>query len=140
MFEASEKNEDVLAATNALQRDFPGNAVTIPFATFIDEGFLANLTSFLEQCSLEVTKSFAGTTRKAGDDMHEYRDTASPTLISSMLMAIIEESGARDLRTPKLRKRVRGDVCWSTGANKPWRRSPYWLVLRVAVARCFLVT
>lgn len=52
-------------------------------------------------------------------------------------MAVIEENGRR-LSTPLLRKRVRDDVCWSK-ACKPWRRSPRWLVLRVAISRYLLL-
>ncbi|KAK4234701.1 hypothetical protein C8A03DRAFT_18447 [Achaetomium macrosporum] len=136
VFEASPRNEDVLASENALQWDFPGTAVAIPLATFNDEEFQASLASFLEQASLESTKAFAGHSFKAGVDVHEYRDTANPTIISSMLMAVLEENGRR-ISTALLRKRVRDDVCWSSG--KPWRRSPYWLSLRVAVARYLLL-
>jgi hypothetical protein len=137
VFEASPRNEDVLAANNALQWDFPGSAIAIPLATFNDEGFRVSLASFLEQASLESTKSFAAHTFKAGVDIAECRDTASPAVISSMLMAVLEENGQR-ISTSLLRKRVRDDVCWSN-ADRPWRRSPYWLVLRVAVARYLLL-
>ncbi|KAK3307698.1 uncharacterized protein B0T15DRAFT_415095 [Chaetomium strumarium] len=136
VFEASPRNEDVLAAENALQWDFPGTAVAIPLATFNDEEFQASLASFLEQASIESTKAFAGHTFKAGVDVHENRDTASPTIISSLLMAVLGENGRR-ISTPLLRKRVRDDICWSSG--RPWRRSPYWLSLRVAVARYLLL-
>lgn len=132
-FEASPRNEDVLAADNALQWDFPGCAVAIPLTTFNDEDFRLSLATFLEQASLETTKMFAAHTFKAGAEIFEYRDTANPTMISSMLMAILEENGQR-ISTPPLRKRIRDDICWSN-AEKPWRRLPHWLVLRVAIAR-----
>ncbi|KAK0671660.1 hypothetical protein QBC41DRAFT_344465 [Cercophora samala] len=133
VFETSPRNDDVLAAENALQWDFPGSAVAIPLATFEDGAFQGNLATFLEQSSLESTKMFAAHTFKAGADIHEYRDTSSPTMISSMLMAILEENGRR-ISTPILRKRVRDDISWHQ-ARKPWRRLPYWLVLRVSIAR-----
>ncbi|KAK4201015.1 hypothetical protein QBC40DRAFT_64262 [Triangularia verruculosa] len=133
VFETSPRNDDVLAAENALQWDFPGSAVAIPLKTFEDGSFQASLTTFLEQASLESTKMFAAHTFKAGADIHEYRDTPSPTMISSMLMAILEENGRR-ISTPILRKRVRDDISWHQ-ARKPWRRLPYWLVLRVSIAR-----
>jgi hypothetical protein len=52
-------------------------------------------------------------------------------------MAVIEENGRR-LPTPHLRKRVRDDVCWYK-ARRPWRRSPRWLALRVAISRYLLL-
>ncbi|KAK4651864.1 hypothetical protein QC762_0097090 [Podospora pseudocomata] len=133
VFETSPRNDDVLAAENALQWDFPGSAVAIPLATFEDGAFQGSLATFLEQASLESTKMFAAHTFKAGADIHEYRDTSSPTMISSMLMAVLEENGRR-ISTPLLRKRVRDDISWHQ-ARKPWRRLPYWLVLRVSIAR-----
>ncbi|KAK0714105.1 hypothetical protein B0T26DRAFT_784054 [Lasiosphaeria miniovina] len=133
VFETSPRNEDILAASTALQWDFPGSAVAIPLATFNEEDFQSNLATFLEQASLEYTKTFAAHTFKAGTEIHECRDTPAPTMISSMLMAMLEESGCK-ISTPLLRKRVRDDICWK-GAKKPWRRLPFWLVLRVATAR-----
>lgn len=49
-------------------------------------------------------------------------------------MAILEANGAKC--APILtRKRIRDEVCWSDGAETPWRRSPAWLVLRVGFQR-----
>ncbi|KAK4153830.1 hypothetical protein C8A00DRAFT_43330 [Chaetomidium leptoderma] len=137
VFEASPRNEDCLAADNALQWDFPGSAVAIPLATFDDDNFRVGLADFLELASLESTKAFGAQSFKAGVESHENRDTANPAIISSLLMAVIEENGRR-LSTPLLRKHVRDDVCWSE-ARRPWRRSPYWLVLRVAISRYLLL-
>ena len=137
MFEASPRNEDVLAADNALQWDFPGSAFAIPLATFNDDNFQVGLADFLELASLESTKAFGAQSFKAGVESYENRDTGNPAIISSLLMAIVEENGRR-LSTCLLRKRVRDDVCWLK-AHKPWRRSPRWLVLRVAISRYLLL-
>jgi hypothetical protein len=137
VFEASPRNEDVLAADNALQWDFPGGAFAIPLATFNDDNFQVGLADFLELASLESTKAFGAQSFKAGVESYENRDTGNPAIISSLLMAIVEENGRR-LSTCLLRKRVRDDVCWLK-ARKPWRRSPRWLVLRVAISRYVLL-
>jgi hypothetical protein len=64
----------------------------------------------------------------------ENRDTVDPGLTTHILMPLLEVNGTRIY--PKiLRKRVRDDVCWTDGAEKPWRRCPFWLVLRVALQR-----
>lgn len=48
-------------------------------------------------------------------------------------MTLLESLGTR--HSPAvLIKRVRDDVCWDNGEN-PFRRAPFWLVLRVAVQR-----
>lgn len=108
----------------------------MPLAIFNDHGFQNNVATFLEQASLEATTTSASQAHKAGATMTEHRETPSPEIISSLLMAILEENGRR-ISTQRLRKRVRDDICWLR-ADRPWRRSPYWLTLRVAISR-FLV-
>jgi hypothetical protein len=133
-FEASPLSEKVLAAENALQWDFPGCAVAIPYSVFDNSSFQDNLASFLEQASTESIKRFAAHTNKAGSFAFESRDTVDPSLITQMLMTLLEANGYR-IFPPLLRKRVRDDVCWTDGAEKPWRRCAYWLVLRVGLQR-----
>ncbi|GKT60908.1 hypothetical protein ColTof3_08247 [Colletotrichum tofieldiae] len=132
-FEASAKNENVLAAKCALVWDFPGIAVAVPYTTFAHQDFQLSLANFIEQASLETVKDFAAYAFKAGATVFEYRNTGDPSIITSLLMAILEENGRR-IAPQLLRKRVRDDVCWDH-AKKPWRRLPYYLVLRVAIQR-----
>ncbi|TVY94359.1 hypothetical protein LAWI1_G000351 [Lachnellula willkommii] len=133
-FEASPLSEAVLAAKGPLEWDFPGCAVTIPISTFSNHTFQNELAVFLSQASTESIKRFAAKTNKAGVFVFESRDTVDPALITSMLMTLLEANGARSFPSI-LRKRVRDDVCWSEGAEKPWRRCPFWLVVRVAIQR-----
>ncbi|KAI9782401.1 MAG: hypothetical protein M1816_001899 [Peltula sp. TS41687] len=133
-FEASPISEEVLASQNALQWDFPGCAIAIPYLVFVDSSFQDNLAAFLEQASTESIKRFAAHTNKAGSFAFESRETADPSLVTGMLMDLLEGNGHR-IFPPLLRKRVRDDVCWVDGAEKPWRRCPFWLVLRVAIQR-----
>ncbi|OHE94857.1 hypothetical protein CORC01_09875 [Colletotrichum orchidophilum] len=132
-FEASAKNENVLATKSALLWNFPGIAVAIPYTTFADDHFQSSLATFIEQASLETVKDFAAHAFKAGTTVFEYRNTGDPSIITSLLMAILEENGRR-IAPVLLRKRVHDDVCWDH-AKKPWRRLPYYLVLRVSIER-----
>ncbi|KAI1371939.1 hypothetical protein F4677DRAFT_449941 [Hypoxylon crocopeplum] len=131
-FEASPKREAVLAA-QTLAWKFPGTAVLVPSSVFYDDAFLDNLTTFLEQASVESTQKFSEYITKAGRSVAEDRETPDPALITSLLTAILEANGKRISPKP-LRKRVRDDVCWLNCAS-PWRRLPFWLVIRVALAR-----
>ena len=132
--EASPRAADVLAAQGSLEWDFPSRAVVIPPATYENNEFQASIAEFLEKASLEPVKQYAAVALKAGSQAYESRDTASPAIIGQLLMAIFEAVGRK--HTPKLtRKRVRDEVCWSDGAENPWRRSATWLVLRVAIQR-----
>ncbi|RBR10600.1 hypothetical protein FVER53590_12130 [Fusarium verticillioides] len=132
-FETSARNEDVLATENALQWDFPGCAVAVPLATFRENGFVSNLANFLDNASRESLTDFSAQALKAGTSMPEFRNTSEPALISSMLMAILQQNGRR-LAPTLLQKMVRDDVLWNN-AERPWKRLPYWLVLRVTISR-----
>ncbi|ESZ96422.1 hypothetical protein SBOR_3154 [Sclerotinia borealis F-4128] len=132
-FETSARAEDVLAAKNALEWDFPGYAVDIPLSTFERQDFLEQLATFLEQASTESIKRFAARTNKAGSLATEARNTVSCALITQMLMTLLEGNGRR-IYPSILKKRVQDDVLWFD-AEKPWRRSPLYLILRVALQR-----
>ncbi|XEU95815.1 hypothetical protein FSHL1_001100 [Fusarium sambucinum] len=132
-FEASARNEDILATDNALQWDFPGCAVAVPLDTFRENGFVSHLANFLDNASRETLTEFSAHALKAGTSMPEYRNASEPALISSMLMGILQQNGRR-LAPTILQKMVRDDVLWKN-ADKPWKRLPYWLVLRVAISR-----
>lgn len=111
--------------------------MAVSLSTFLEDGFINNLSTFLEHASRESIKDFAAHTFKAGATIFEYRNTPEPSLVTSMLMAILQQNGRRFAPT-LLQKRVRDDVCWKN-ADKPWRRLSYWLILRVSIAR-FLAT
>jgi hypothetical protein len=132
-FETSATCESVLAAENALQWDFPGQAVVIPYDIYSNDDFQQSLSTFLEQASIESIKQFAAVTYKACAPLPEIRDTPNPTLVTGALMTILEASGSA-FTTPLLRKRVRDTVSFDQ-AYKPWRRSAFYLALRVALQR-----
>lgn len=128
-FEASASSSNILASSGPLLWDFPTSAVVIPAETFGDSRFQSQLAIFLEQASVESIKQFAAVALKAGADAYESRDTVDSSLVTQMLMALLEANGRRIFPT-KLRKHVRDDVCWND-SEKPWKRSPLWLVIRV---------
>ncbi|KAI9675628.1 MAG: hypothetical protein M1817_000995 [Caeruleum heppii] len=131
-FEVSATSEQVLAAKGALQWDFPGSTVAVPYAEFADPSFQHQLAAFLDQAGTESIKRFAARAQKAGTSVVEPRDTVNPCLITQMLITLIETMGKR-IFSPRLRKRIHDDVCWSPGPGNPWRRSAYWLILRVGI-------
>ncbi|KAK6605240.1 hypothetical protein H4I95_05046 [Botrytis cinerea] len=133
VFEASPSSKHVLATENALQWDFPGRAVGIPFDEFLKESFQDSLASFLEQASTESLSRFVARSNKAEVHVVEARGTTDPALIVQMLMPLLEAIGS-SVEVPRLRKRVRDDVNFHN-AESPWRRLPFWLILRVAIQR-----
>ena len=133
-FEASPPSHDVLAAGNALQCNFPEKTVSVPYSEFMQTSFQLKLASFLEQASTQPIEHFAPRTNKADVSIIEKRDTAKPSLITQMLMTLLEVIGHLVSPCP-IRKRIRDDVCWNDGAERPWRRCAFWLVLRVGLRR-----
>lgn len=116
-----------------MQWDFPGAAASIPSDVYNDPCFQENLAAFLGKASAEPLDQFAVKVEKAGAKVSEDRNTPSPAIITQFLMTLLETSGRR-LSLPVLQKRVKDDVCWNN-AKLPWRRSPFWLALRVCVQR-----
>lgn len=82
---------------------------------------------------MESLKRFEARSSKAKVSVIEARDTTDPALITQMLMPLLEAIGS-SIEVPRLRKRVRDDVNIHA-AELPWRRLPFWLVLRVAIQR-----
>ncbi|KAF2832658.1 hypothetical protein CC86DRAFT_92549 [Ophiobolus disseminans] len=132
-FETSATCQQVLATEDAMQWDFPGQAVAVPYTTFVEEDFQQTLAEFLEQASLESIQQFAAIAHKARAPLPEIRDSSDPTLITGALMTILEVNGSLQ-SAPLLRKRVRDTVSFHK-AHKPWRRSAFYLVLRVCMQR-----
>lgn len=107
--------------------------MAVPLDTFRETGFVSNLANFLDNASRESLSEFSAHALKAGTSMPEYRNASEPAVISSLLMGILQQNGRR-LAPTTLQKMVRDDVLWKN-AEKPWKRLPYWLVLRVAISR-----
>ncbi|KAI1458353.1 hypothetical protein F4805DRAFT_456984 [Annulohypoxylon moriforme] len=138
-FEVSATSEQVLAADQEMQWDFPGRSAQVPVDVFLDQAFQDTLAGFLEQACIESLHSLRAQAQKAGVSVAETRDTTSPALITQMLIPLLEAMGDH-FEAPVLRKRVRDDVNILEG-DLPWRRLPFWLILRVATQRqlCLLL-
>ena len=140
-FEASPQSQDVLGTPNALLWKFPSQAAQIPKAQLAqDEGLQRALAAFLAKATSEHLALFAASREKAGVAVSESRNPGSPALVTHMLMATIEALGS-PAQVSVLKKRVRDDVLFRSGTGGtdpdcgPWRRHPFWLLLRVAVRR-----
>ncbi len=92
-FEVSTPSSDVLALTDALQREFPCRSVAIPLEVFDDPLFQEQLATFLEKASIESIKQLAATSLKAGAFAFESRDTVDPALITQLLMTLLQALG-----------------------------------------------
>ena len=85
--------------------------------------------------NVDIFQDAVPKTRKAGISIEEDRDTVDPKYITQLLTGILRglgscHQGLADV--PRVCKRIADDVLWSD-ARLPWRRSPLWLVIRVAL-------
>ncbi|KAK4697417.1 hypothetical protein P7C71_g664, partial [Lecanoromycetidae sp. Uapishka_2] len=130
-FEASAQAKAVLEAKGSVIRRFPAHAVAIPLTTFDDHNFQRELAYRLSQLDTEAIAEMIPYMQKAGSRTGVIRDTANPALVTEMLMAILAPLG-RLVNIRRVRKRVRDDVLWDE-CLRPWRRSPFWMCLRVVL-------
>jgi hypothetical protein len=130
VFEVSPPNSDVIKAEGKLLCSYPGPAIQVPADTFMNEGFLGELSSFLVQMDVGILDSIP-TTFKAGSVIHEVRESAHSGYISGLLVGILRGFGQTAV-VERITKRIGDEVLW-LDAYKPWRRSPLWLELRVTL-------
>ena len=98
---------------------------------FDDPKFQTELASRLSQLDVEQVEAMMPISRKAGFYTGEIRDTADPSLVTEMLMAILASLG-KPVEIRRIQKRIRDDVLWND-CLLPWRRSPLWLTIRIAI-------
>ncbi len=130
MFEVSPKASAVTSTNGKLLCSYPGPAVQVSAGVFSNGCFLQELASFLIQMDADVLDSTA-TAVKAGSTVREVRESAHPKYISELLVGILRGFG-QPASVDRITKRIGDEVLWKD-AYKPWRRSPLWLVIRVAL-------
>ncbi|KAH0579582.1 hypothetical protein H2248_002433 [Termitomyces sp. 'cryptogamus'] len=131
-FEVDPPNKQIMASTGGLIRRFPGLAFEITH-TSASLAFQQEMMTFLADMDV-VTVGSAPTIQKANSDVYEDRDTANPHFITELLTAIIYGSpDSRPADVERIVKRVRNEILYERNADMPWRRSPLWLIIRVAL-------
>ena len=130
-FEASPLASSVMECKGSLVRTFPAQARAVHVSTFDDPRFRNELAATLSKLDMEVIDEMMPQSQKAGSTMAEIRDTAHPGLVTDMLMAILASVG-QSVQAQQFSKRTRDDVLWND-TLLPWRRSPLWLAIRVAI-------
>lgn len=129
-FEASAQNKSIMQTSGRLVRAFPGRSVVFS-RQLQGRRFTTDLADWIHKLSQEQVPMDMPKTRKAGNSLTEERDTAHPGLVTEGLMSILAAFGDNH-DTPRIKKNVRDEVNWND-TMLPWRRSPFWLVLRVSM-------
>ena len=131
-FELSPTAGEVMGTNGRLTCSFPGPVMAVGATKIQDSAFLDELVSFLERMDRDVLEDAMPSTRKAGSEVMEDRDTASPMYITAMLAGIFRAIGRPVDDVLRIQKQVRDDVVWGD-AKLPWRRSALWFLIRVAI-------
>lgn len=130
-FEASPTSEAVTSTVGKLLISYPGPAIAVPWSTVHDPQFLARLAELVEKMTRNVLSAAAGKGVKAGETLVEERETAHPRFVTELLTGILRAVG-ESVEVERFMKRVGDEVLWDD-AKVPWRRSPLWMVVRVAL-------
>ncbi|KAK2608816.1 hypothetical protein QQS21_002673 [Conoideocrella luteorostrata] len=131
MWELSPDNESVLGTTGRLIRFFPDVGVSIPAEKIKESNFLAFLADAIATMSIQEAKDMKmqASTHGAADE----RDTTSPALVTELLYGYLMSMEGSSLIADGVWKCTREEVVWARGCKLPWRRSPFWLFLRVTL-------
>ncbi|KAI5991231.1 hypothetical protein EDD15DRAFT_2449545 [Pisolithus albus] len=129
-FEVSPTTEAVMGSCGKLVCSYPGPAIAVPNEVFDDSVFRLELAHFLCEMNKDILDAVP-TSCKAGSTVSEERDTAHPRYITELLTGILRAVG-RPAEVQRINKRIGDDVVWRD-ARLPWRRSSFWLLVRVVL-------
>ncbi|KIW82284.1 hypothetical protein Z517_05311 [Fonsecaea pedrosoi CBS 271.37] len=131
VFELSPLNGPVITTKGRLQRAFPGSAVALTIDAFAQPSFQATVAHTLAKMSHQLVVDTKPKARKAGRMHDENRDTTHPKMVTELFMGFLGPVGT-PMDVSRLSKNTREEVLW-LDALLPWRRSPVWILLRVAM-------
>jgi hypothetical protein len=129
----------VTACKGRLVRYFPGPSVGVKASVVIDDHqFRVTLVDAIVKLDQKPASS-AGPGKESSSlrmtKLDKIPDTTHPRLVTEMIMSVILAYG-QPADTPIIRKNTREEVLLSHG-HFPWRRSPLWLLIRVALQLTF---
>ena len=125
-FEVSPRAEAVIQAKGKLRCSYPGPAIKVPLSVVDDPRFLAEFASFLKTMDSGLPEA-----EEAGYLAPKFTDTADPRYITEMLSGMLRGLG-EPATIKRICKRIGDDVLLGN-SELPWRRSPLWLLIRVAL-------
>ncbi|KAH7118310.1 hypothetical protein EDB81DRAFT_667818 [Dactylonectria macrodidyma] len=133
--ELSPRNDAAMSTKGRLQRCFPASSVSVTKEIFNDLGCRSMLAHTIAKMSHQEVSEMKPKVVKARDQHIEERDTTSPDLVTDFLATVVSAMG-QTTKTSCIWKNTREEVLWNDAAL-PWRRSPIWLFVRVALQLIF---
>ncbi|KAL8310331.1 hypothetical protein RB597_010256 [Gaeumannomyces tritici] len=136
VFELCPENQTVMASPGRLRRQFPDISCRVPLNKFCDAGFRANIAFNLATLSQQSPPGIRPRVKKASQTHAEDRDTVDPMWITEWLISGVLGPDCEIVGGQGFWKNVRDIVIWNN-SFMPWRRSPTWLLARVAMQLIF---
>ncbi|KAF8729325.1 hypothetical protein RHS02_07821, partial [Rhizoctonia solani] len=128
VFEAQAVAEEIMSTTGKIVRYFPGPAVQIPNSVSENHDFINEVANILSRMNKEALRE-AQITRPKNDK--DVSGTIHPNYFVQYFLGFLRGIGAT-FDPPQITKRLADEILW-LDARKPWRRSPIWLIVRVAL-------
>ncbi|KAJ1300163.1 hypothetical protein OPQ81_011915 [Rhizoctonia solani] len=131
VFEVQAQTTKVMSIPGKIVRHFPGPMVKIPNSVAGDSDFIMEVANILSQMNIEYFDEAHPKTRKAGNEVNESRDSINPNYFIQFFFGFLCGMGTT-IDPPRITKRLADEVLCMDAKN-PWRRSPIWLIIRVAL-------
>ncbi|KAI6777666.1 uncharacterized protein J7T54_007393 [Emericellopsis cladophorae] len=135
VFEVSPVNQHVISTKGRLRRAFPASGVCLQHDVLQDPSFREAFASTVAKMSQQRVKGTQPKAKKAAHMHDEDRDTTHPRMVTEFLISVLAPLG-RTATTSPIWKNTRDEVLYYSSLQ-PWRRSPLWLVIRVALQLVF---
>lgn len=130
-FELSAHNQAVLAPKGRLGRTFPSAGVAVDSTTAKQAQFQEALAHTLAKMSSRPVHGMQPKSQKAGSLHDEDRDTTHPGAVTELVLGGFLRGHGYCQVNEAISKHTRDEVLWTDGVEIPWRRSPFWLFIRV---------
>lgn len=134
-FELSPRNQSIIQTLGRLQRDFPGPSLALNLDVFNESGLRDTIATTLAKMSHQPVQGTKSKVRKAGQEHDEDRDTTDPKMVTELFMSFLRPMCV-NVKNLQIQKNTRDEVMWHN-AKYPWRRSPFWLLVRVILQVAF---
>lgn len=134
VFELAPAGKLVAQTKGRILRSFPDAAVTLTQETIEGLGFRECFSPMIEDMSRNSAPNMPKSIGSGEDD--RFRDTADPFIVTELLFTILRVHGTVS-QTEGIWKHIRDENLWLEGKDSPWRRSPTWLLLKIALQLSF---
>lgn len=132
MFELSPTNEAVMTTRGRLTRCFPTTAVEVALSDFECDAFQTVISKTLAKMSQQPLRETKQKQTRSQEKEHQNTvDTAHPMIITELFTSMLRGCG-KAVSSRGIRKNTRDEIIRKDHKD-PWRRSPLWLLIRVAL-------